>query len=102
MSFCKEMHQMERSRQIEQIFIDNKDQILADLDSLELTIREIAAKWNVNDRNVRRFAEKEGLDLDDRQARRRVSGYQKRHPNRVPKPSQQDAVRSAKLLSMRW
>lgn len=101
MSFQQEKYISARTREIERIFMENKDAIRADLDSLDLSMRDIAEKYKVNDRNVRRWSEKLGIDPLDRSARRRVitKGYFKKKTQR---PKQKDEVRSAKLLSMRW
>lgn len=101
-NFIPELHKTARSKEIEQILIDNREAILADLESLDLTIRDLASKYNVQDGNLRRFAEREKIDLADRQARRRTSGYETRGRPIKSKPKREDTVRNPTLLSMRW
>lgn len=101
-SFIPELHVTARSKEIEQTLKDNREAILADLESLELTIRDLAAKYKVNDRNIRRFAEREKIDLADRQARRRTSGHEARGRPIKTKPKREDNVRNPTLLSARW
>lgn len=72
--YVQEFHQQPRSREIERIFQNNKADIKADLESLDLSLRDIGAKYKVNDRNVRRWAEKLGIDCAERSAKRRKAG----------------------------
>lgn len=101
-NFVQETRTSKRSLEIKRLLEDNREEILADLASLELPIRELAKKWGVQDRNIRRFAEREGIDLHDRQMRRRTSGFESRGRPMKFKPKREDSVRNPKLLSMRW
>lgn len=99
--FTQELHTQPRTIQIEKIFQDNRESIKADLDSLDLSLRDIAAKYKVNDRNVRRWAERLGIDANARTVeRRRVNADGPKC--RARRKRQEDAVASPKLLSMKW
>lgn len=101
MSFVQEKHTQARTVQIENIFQKNREAIKADLIDLELSMRDIAAKYKVNDRNVRRWGERLGIDCNKRTIERRQAGFDK--PKCMPKKAkQEDAVRNPTLLSMRW
>lgn len=101
MSFEQEKRTQARSIQIENIFQNNRDAIKADLESLELSMRNIAIKYKVNDRNVRRWGERLGIDCNQRTVDRRRAGFDK--PKCMTKKArQEDAVRNPTLLSMRW
>ena len=47
-----------RQQALEQIYQKNKDAIKADLDDLSLGMGEIAKKWGISDRLIRRWAER--------------------------------------------
>lgn len=99
--YAQEFHQQPRSREIEQTFQDNKENIKADLESIELSMRDIAAKYKVNDRNVRRWGERLGIDCNQRTVDRRRAGLDK--PKCMTKKAKQkDEVCNPTLLSMRW
>ena len=99
--YGQEFHQQPRSRAIEKVFQDNRDEILADLESLELSLRDIANKFKVNDRNVRRWAERLNIDSTARTVARRNAGYGTKRC--LPRKSKQkDEVSNPALLSMRW
>lgn len=100
MGFAQEVHQQPRTREIERIFQDNKDSIRADLESLELSMRDIAAKYKVNDRNIRRWAERLGIDSTARTVSRRAAGLDV--IKRTTKPKRKDEVANPTLLSMKW
>lgn len=102
MAFKQELHVTARTKEIEQTFLDNKDAIMADFVGLELTISDIAKKWNVQPRNVRRWMDRMGVDAAERQKARRVSGYEQRGPNIKKAVLKEDCVRNPALLSMRW
>lgn len=72
MSFYQEMHQQPRTREIEQTFQTRYEEIRADLESLDLSFRDLAAKYNVNDRNVRRWCERLRIDPALRTKERRL------------------------------
>lgn len=102
MAFHQELHVTARTREIESIFQDNKADIKADFESLELTIKDLSIKWGVQPRNIRRWMDRLGIDAAERLKARRVSGYEQRGPNIKTKPVKEDGVRNPKLLSMRW
>lgn len=70
--FHQELHVQPRTLEIERIYQENKADIKADIESLELSFRDLAAKYNVNDRNVRRWCERCGIDPAWRSKERRV------------------------------
>jgi len=59
-----------RQHECEQIFQKNKDEIKADLDDLALAMPEIAKRWGVSDRMIRRWAERLGIDTRERMNQR--------------------------------
>lgn len=60
-----------RTIEIEKTFEKHREEIRADLEAVDLTFREIAKKYKVNDSNVTRWSERLGIDSAERQARRR-------------------------------
>ncbi len=97
-----DQHIQPRTIEIRRIFDDNREAIQKDCESLELSIREIAEKWNVNDRNVRKWMDHLRIDTAERTKARNRAGFAKINRNKENKPKQEDAVRSPKLLSMKW
>jgi len=95
-------HVQPRTIEIRRIFDDNREAIQRDCESLELSIREIAQKWSVNDRNVRQWMDHLRIDIPERTRARKRAGFGKINRNKDNKPKQEDAVRSPKLLSMKW
>ena len=104
MAYSQPQHVKQRTLEIAETFEENKDAILSDLQSLELSIRSIAEKWRVNDHNVRRWAYRLGIDIDERSRKRALNATRKPKSERVrtPPPITQDRVRNPKLLSMKW
>lgn len=101
MGFHQERYVQPRTREIERIFQENQADIKADIQSLELSFRDLAKKYKVNDHNIRRWAERLGIDPDARTKNRKAAnrdGY-KCKPRRK---RQADEVASPKLLSMKW
>lgn len=72
MSFYQERRVNPRTVEIRQIFEDNREEITHDLESLELSFRDLAIKWAVHDRSVRQWAERVGIDPAWRTKERRV------------------------------
>ena len=103
MTYEQPRHVQQRSLEIAQTFEQNKTQILADLQSLELSVRGIAEKWGVNDHNVRRWAFRLGIDLKQRTTERGIKRPASANVRqRKPTPITQDKVRNPALLSMKW
>lgn len=103
MTYEQSKHVKQRTLEIAHTFEENKDQILADLQSLELSVRGIAEKWGVNDHNVRRWAFKLGIDIQQRTTERGVKRPASANKRvRQPSPITQDTVRNPTLLSMKW
>lgn len=102
MSYDQKLYVSPRTREIERIFQTNKPDIQADIKSLEMSVREIARKWQVNDRNVVRWAERVGVDIDERKKQRIAQGYAA--PNRSSRPTQclKDDVPQAHRLVGLW
>lgn len=61
-----------RTMEMEKIFQDNREAIIADLNNLELTVHAMAVKWKVSDRIMRRFGERLKFDMNQRQLDRRA------------------------------
>lgn len=101
MGYYQEPHQQPRSREIERIFQENKPDIEADLRSIKLSMRDIANKYKVNDRNVRRWGERLGIDCNQRTIDRRAAGLDVKKCI-TKKAKQKDEVANPKLLSMPW
>ena len=59
-----------RQHECEQIFQKNKEEIRADLVDLTLAMPEIAKKWGIGDRMIRRWAERLGIDTRERMKNR--------------------------------
>lgn len=72
--FIYEPHQQARTREIERIYQENKADIEADIRGLELSMRDMAEKYKVNDHNIRRWAERMGVDTAERAKERRRLG----------------------------
>ena len=77
-----------RQQQLETIFQKNKDAIIDDLNDLSQGMAELAEKWKVSDRLIRRWAERLGIctveRLKKRNAMRGSRGIvNKRPPNDV-------------------
>ena len=59
-----------RQFELEQIYQANKDAIKADLDDLALAMPEIAKRWGVSDRMIRRWAERLNICAAERLKKR--------------------------------
>jgi len=103
MSFDQELYQSPRSKEIERTFLENKEAVKEDLLNLALTVEEICIKWNVQGRNVRKWADRLNIDMVQRTKDRRQAGYRKPQNSKPPKKKlDPDSVQSTRLLSMKW
>ena len=59
-----------RQQELEEIFQTNKDTIRADIDDLSLGMGEIAKKWGISDRLIRRWAERLNICAAERLKKR--------------------------------
>ena len=59
-----------RQQELEEIFQKNKDAIRADIEDLSLGMGEIAKKWRISDRLIRRWAERLNICAAERLKKR--------------------------------
>lgn len=102
MSFEPELYISPRTKEIEQIFLDNRPAIEADFADLSYTITDLARKWSVNHRNIVRWMKRCNICSEERNQHRREQGFLTRGRGGVVKNIQEDRVRNPKLLSMKW
>jgi len=60
----------QRQHEIEQIFINRKEEIAADIADLENNMTDLARKYNVGERSFRRWAERLGWCVRERHKQR--------------------------------
>lgn len=101
MGFEQDKYVNPRTIAIEKIFINNKEEIHAHLKALDLSFRDLAHIYKVNDRNVRRWCERLGIDPAARTAERRRVGLDNRKCQ-SRRRLQQDSVANPSLLSRKW
>lgn len=98
--FIPQLHVSARTREIEKIFQDNKAGIQADVESLELSMQALAAKYKVNDRNVRRWCERLGVDVVQRNVERRKQGKEAQRGYTHKGSTKQDKPQAHKLAGL--
>ena len=59
-----------RQQELEEIFQKNKEAIRADLEDLSLGMGELAKKWGISDRLIRRWAERLSICATERLKKR--------------------------------
>jgi len=87
-----------RQHELETVFQKNKDQIRVDLDNLENAMGDLAKKWSVTDRMMRRWAERLGYDCSERMKKR--NALIKRTSPQPKKSSYDDAPQARKLVGL--
>lgn len=91
-----------RRKQIESTFKNNKADILADIESIELSMLELTEKWGVSDRVMRRWMERCGIDSIERTYARRRAGLEKKPARPEPKVKVDPDKAQAHLLRGLW
>lgn len=97
-----------RRQQIEQQFQDGKEDILADIKGLELSVADLTKKYGITERTLRRWMERLGVDSFQRTLARRRGGFEKKPEPRSTKPSRagkryvQEAEPQAHKLKGLW
>lgn len=92
-----------RRVKIEQRFQDNKAEIQADFESIELSMADLERKWDVHNRTVRRWMERLGIDPIERTYARRRAGLEKKSGPKNPKPRStihDDLPQASKLVGL--
>lgn len=100
MNFIQETRVSRRTKEINQIFIDRKSEIRADIENLELSFRDIERKYKVNNRNVARWAEKLGIDPSKRSEQRRILLSKGSKPIVRKTPPVEDRPQAHKLIGL--
>ena len=88
-----------RQHELEQVFQKNKEAITADLNDYTLKMQEVAKKWKVTDRMIRRWAERLGVDVHERRA---LAAKNKKPTGIVNKRPPNDVAPQAHKLAGLW
>ena len=90
-----------RQHAIEQIFINRKEEIAADIADLENNMTDLARKYNVGERSFRRWAERLGWDVKERHKQRNAMRKgTKMGPINTKKSTYDDKPQAHKLVGL--
>ena len=92
----------QRQHEIEQIFINRKEEIAADIADLENNMTDLARKYNVGERSFRRWAERLGWDVKERHKQRNALRKGTKMPQINAKKSTYDDKPQAHKLVGLW
>ena len=91
----------QRQHEIEQIFINRKDEIAADIADLENNMTDLARKYGVGERSFRRWAERLGWDVKERHKQRNAMRKgTKMGPINTKKSTYDDKPQAHKLVGL--
>jgi len=90
-----------RQHAIEQIFINRKEEIAADIADLENNMTDLAKKYGVGERSFRRWAERLGWDVRERHKQRNaLRKGTKLGPINAKKSTYDDKPQAHKLVGL--